>query len=193
MSMKVSEGSGNYPLHPAGLFDFICIWVVYLGLQRGIYGDKSSILLGFESPTVLMDDGRPSVITRRFGANLSSKGNFRAFLTPWRSRDFTPEELKEFDTSVLAGKPVKLLIQHTTSTEGKTYANIQASVRPDKGQSTQTHNPLVVFDADHPDAQAKALLPEWVQKLIDSAIPPTVKPTAAVPPAAPDFDDDLTF
>ena len=193
MSLNVSDSGGNYAPHPAGLFPFVCIWMVYLGVLRGIYGDKKSLLLGFESPDVLMDDGRPYVITRRIGANLSSKGNLRPLVASWRGRDFTPEELKSFDLSVLVGKPVKLLIQHSTSAEGKTYANIQAAVKPDKGQLTQTLNPLVVFDADQPDAQAKALLPEWVQKLIDSAIPPTVKPAAAATTAMPDFDDDLTF
>lgn len=194
MSMKVNEGgSSNYTVHAAGLFPVTCIWVVNLGMQPGNYGPKWQVMLGFESPTVLRDDGVPMILTRRFGATLSPKGHLRAFLRPLKRGDFTAEELRDFDLSVLAGKALKLLVQHTVNGD-KTYANIQAALPPDKGQSTQTHHPLVVFDADEPDLAVKALLPEWVRKLIDNAIKPE-KPAAAATTATPDFDedDDLLF
>ena len=192
MALNLSEGRSFTPV-PAGLHDAVCISVIDLGMQQSVYGVKPKILLQWELPGCLGDDGKPMTISRTFGATLHKQGGLRPLLAAWRGRDFTPDELKSFAIDGLLGKPVKLLIQHTTSTEGKTFANVQAAVKPDKGQLLQTLAPLVRFDMDNPDASAKALLPEWVVKLIDSAVPPAVKPTAVVPPTAPDFDDDLTF
>jgi hypothetical protein len=192
MALKLSEGS-NFTPAPAGLHDAVCISVVDLGLQQSQFGIKPKVLLQWELPNVLTDDGKPYTISRTFGATLHKQGGLRPLLAAWRGRDFTPEELKSFDIAGLLGKPVKLLIQHTTSAEGKTFANVQAAVKPDKGQLQQTLAPLTRFDMDAPDQAAKAVLPEWVRKLIDSAIPPTVKPAAAATTAMPDFDDDLTF
>ena len=147
MSLKLSEGS-NYTPAPAGLHDAVCIGVIDLGMQSGNFGVKPKILIQWELPNVLTDDGKPYTISRTFGANLHKQGSLRPILAAWRGRDFTPEELKLFDVSALLGKPVKLLIQHSTSAEGKTYANVQATVKPDAGQLTQTLAPRLHFDMD---------------------------------------------
>lgn len=191
MSLKLSEGS-NFTPAPAGLHDAICISVVDLGMQSGPYGVKPKILLQWELPNLLTDDGKPYTISRTFGANLHKQGSLRPILAAWRGRDFTPEELKQFDVVALLGKPVKLLIQHSTSAEGRTYANVQATVKPDPGQLTQTLAPKLHFDMDAPDEGVKAQLPEWIRKLIDGAIK-AEKPAPAASTAAPAFDDDLTF
>ena len=192
MALNLSEGRSFTPC-PAGLHDAVCISVVDLGMQQSVFGIKPKVLLQFELPNVLTDDGKPHTISRTFGATLHKQGGLRPLLAAWRGRDFTPEELKSIAIDGLLGKPVKLLIQHSTSTDGKTFANIQAAVKPDKGQLTQTLAPLVRFDMDAPDQNAKASLAEWVQKLIDAAVPPAEKPAAAATTAMPDFDDDLTF
>jgi hypothetical protein len=167
--------------------------VVDLGMQQSAFGIKPKVMLQFELPNSMTDDGKPHMISRTFGATLHKQGGLRPLLAAWRGRDFTPEELKSFAIDGLLGKPVKLLIQHSTSADGKTYANIQAAVKPDKGQLIQTLAPLVRFDMDAPDAEAKSKLAEWVQKLIDSAVPKAEKTADAAPTAQPDFDDDLTF
>lgn len=192
MALKLSEGS-NFTPAPAGLHDAVCISVIDLGLQQSQFGIKPKVLLQWELPNCLTDEGKPYTISRTFGATLHKQGGLRPLLAAWRGRDFTPDELKLFDITGLLGKPLKLLIQHTTSADGKTFANVQAAVKPDKGQLQQTLAPLVHFDMDAPNEAAKALLPEWVRKLIDAAIPPTVKPAPAATTAMPDFDDDLTF
>ena len=191
MSLNMSEGRSFTPC-PAGLHDGVCISVVDLGMQQSNFGIKPKVMLQWELPNVLTDDGKPHTISRTFGATLHKQGGLRPILAAWRGRDFTPEELKSFDIGGLLGKPVKLLIQHTVDGT-KTFANVSATVRPDKGQLTQTLAPLVRFDMDNPDLTAKSQLAGWVQKLIDAAVPKPENPTAAVPPAAADFDDDLTF
>lgn len=192
MALKLSEGS-NFTPAPAGLHNAICTMVVDLGLQSGPFGIKPKILLGWELPDCTQDDGKPYVISRQFGATLSKQGSLRPIVEAWRGKQFTAEEVKSFDMSALVGKPCKLLIQHVTGDDGRTHANIQAALKPEKGQPTTAVNDLVFFDQDSPDATAKAKLPQWIGKIIDQAIPPTVKPAAAAPTAQPDFDDDLTF
>lgn len=191
MALKISEG-GSYTPAPAGLHDAVCISVVDLGMQSGPYGVKQKLLLQWELPTVLTDDGKPHVISRTFGANLHRQGSLRPILASWRGRDFTPEELKQFDVVALLGKPVKLLIQHSTSPEGRVYANVSATIKPDAGQLVQTQTPKLHYDMDAPDDAVKCQFPEWIRKLIDSAVR-TEKPAPAASTAAPAFDDDLTF
>ena len=140
-----------------------------------------------------MDNGKPFFISRQYGATLHKQGNLRPLLVAWRGRDFAPDEVTDFDIGgKLLGKPLKLLIQHNTGADGRTHADITAAIKPDAGQPTTAQNVLVLFDMDDPNPVAKLLLPDWVQRLIDSAIPPQ-KPASVAATTAPAFDDDLTF
>ena len=191
MALMLNEGS-SYTPPPAGLHPALCIGVVDLGQQVSMYGTKSKLLLMFELPTCLMDDGRPFIISRRFTATLHRQGDLRPFLAAWRGKDLLAEEAKNFDMGVLLGKPCRLFIQHEER-EGKLYANIENVLKPEAGQPAQASNPLVRFDLDQPDLAVKGLLPEWVRKAIDQAVV-IAKPqpaTVATEPAG--FDDDLAF
>lgn len=191
MALKLSEGS-NFTPAPAGLHNAICTMVVDLGMQSTPFGIKPKILIGWELPDCSQDDGKPYVISRQFGATLSKQGNLRPIIEAWRGRGFTAEEAKSFDVGALVGKPCKLLIQHTNGDDGRTFANIQAAIKPEKGQPTTAVNDLVFYDMDSPDASAKAKLPQWIQKIIDAAVVVAkAEPVKSTP--VPDFDDDLTF
>ncbi len=194
MALKLSEGS-NYTPAPAGLHNAICVNVVDLGMQAGQFGVKPKILLAWELPDCLMDDGRPYVISRQFGATLSKQGNLRPIVDAWRGKSLTAEEARSFDMSKLLGRPCKLLIQHSTSDDGRTFANIQAALKPEAGQPTTAQNELVFYDQDAPDPIAKSKLPEWIRTVIDKAVvvqKPTPTNTAPESDKAA-FDDDLTF
>jgi hypothetical protein len=191
MSLQLSEG-GNYTPAPAGLHNAICTMVVDLGHQTTAFGIKAKVLIGWELPEALMDDGKPYVITRQFGATLSKQGALRPVIDAWRGRGLTAEEAKAFDLMKLVGRPCKLLIQHVNTDDGKTYANVQAAIKPEANQPTVAQNELIYFDLDAPDLTAKGRLPQWIQKLIDGAVE-VVKPEPVKPPPAQDFDDDITF
>lgn len=194
MSLKLSEGSTFTPA-PAGLHNAVCTAVVDLGMQATVHGIKHLVLLSWELPDCLMDDGRPFVLSRKFGALLSKRGNLRPIVDSWRGKPLTAEEAQGFDIDKLLGKPCKLLIVHVNSADGRTYANIQAVFKPEPGQPTTAQNPLVFYDMDAPDPVAKSKLPEWVQTLIDKAVVVrTPTPTNTAPESdKPAFDDDLTF
>ncbi len=194
MSLKLSEGSTFTPA-PTGLHNAICIHIVDLGTQASQFGNKAKILLAWELPDCLMDDGRPYVISRQFGATLNPQGNLRPIVDAWRGKPLTKAEAKSFDIDKLLGKPCKLLIQHTTGDNGRTYANIQAALKPEAGQPTTAQNELVFYDQGAPDPVAKSKLPEWIRTLIDKAVV-VEKPTpvnTAPESDKPAFDDDLTF
>lgn len=194
MSLKLSEGRAYSPA-PAGLHNAICINVIDLGMQAGQFGVKPKILLAWELPDCPMDDGRPYVISRQFGATLSKQGNLRPIVDAWRGKSLTAEEARSFDMSKLLGRPCKLLIQHSTSDDGRTFANIQAALKPEAGQPTTAQNELVFYDQDAPDPIAKSKLPEWIRTVIDKAVvvqKPTPTNTAPESDKAA-FDDDLTF
>ena len=191
MALKLSEGASFTPA-PAGLHNAICVMVVDLGLQTSQFGTKPKILLGWELPDVLQDDGRPAVVTRQFGATLSKQGSLRPVVDSWRGKPFTADEAGGFDMKVLLGKPCKVLIQHAETKDGRTFANIAAVIKPDPGQPTTAVSELIYFDQDAPDPSAKAKLPGWIVKLIEAAVV-IEKPAPAPATPAPDLDDDLTF
>jgi hypothetical protein len=191
MSLNLSEG-GNFTPAPAGLHSGICVMVVDLGHQSTPFGIKPKVLIGWELPEVLMDDGKPYVITRQFGATLSKQGALRPIIDAWRGRGLTAEEARSFDLSKLVGKPCKLLIQHVNTDDGKTYANVQAAIKPEVNQPTVAQSELLFYDHDQPNLVVKPKLPAWIQKLIDGAVE-VVKPEPVKPPPAQDFDDDITF
>ncbi|WP_349814402.1 phage replication initiation protein, NGO0469 family, partial [Neisseria gonorrhoeae] len=56
-------------------------------------------------PEMLMPDGRPYLISRRYTASLHSKSQLATDLKSWRGRDFTPEERDNFDLRNILGKP----------------------------------------------------------------------------------------
>lgn len=193
MALKVSE-TAIFTLASVGLHNAICDMVVDLGNQQTKFGVKQQTILGFELPDCLTDDGKPQTIREKLTMSLNPKSKLRPIVAGMRGRDFTAEEAKSFDLSVVICKACKLLIQHTQSDDGKTYAHISATAKPDKGQTTVLYNEPLVFDMDAPDEAVKAKLPEWIRKLIDAAVPASATQKPATTPVAPaDFDDDLTF
>ena len=193
MALKnISEGA-SFEIPDPGLINCVITIVADVGLQSGPFGIKQKVYVGLELLGPTMSDGRPFILTRPFTPTLNKAGNLLPFLESLRGRSFTPDEKKNFDLTKIAGKPGRVIVQHSTSESGKVYANIASMLPPEKGQPTMAKSPILVYDTEEPDPAVYALLPEWLQKQIDSRVIPAVKPTAAVPPAAPDFDDDLTF
>ena len=54
----------------------------------------------------------------------------RPFLRKWMGRELSPDEVKDFDTESLLGRPAHITVIHEHS-EGEIYANI-ALIQPDK-------------------------------------------------------------
>jgi len=73
------------------------------------------------------EDGKPFCVwSRPYTPSLNEKANLRKDLKKWMGRDLNAQELQEFDTETLLGKPAFLIVTHTEGNNGETYSNIDA-------------------------------------------------------------------
>ena len=213
MSFIISAtGGGNYPERKpleAGAYAAVCDMIVDLGVQPspgGQFAPKRTVMLRFQIPSERVEITKngetknlPAVISRTLGLSLNEKATLRQLLQSWRGRAFTPEELKAFDLSKVAGKPAFVNVTHSVKGE-KTYANLTSIMPLPKGMPAPTlEGEALVYSIDNPDPAVFDKLPEWVQdkisgRIIDAPKPVAAQPAKAKPAAAPavaeEFKDD---
>lgn len=155
---------------PAGTHLAVCYRFIDLGTQETEYqGQKKhqrKVLMGWELPDELMEDGKPFVIQQRYTWSMSDKAKLRADLESWRGRAFEEKDFGTFNIKNVLGKPCVLTIVHTVK-NGKTYANIAAVGKPMKGMnSPQPVNPIQYFSLEDFDATVYATLSQGLQAVV---------------------------
>lgn len=117
MGRYASENDGNFKPAPAGTHVARCIRLIDLGTQEQEYEGKVShqqkIMLVWELPEELMDDGKPFMVSKWYTNSLGEKATLRKDLAAWRARDFTPEELRKFDLQSVLNAPCLLTVKHS--------------------------------------------------------------------------------
>ena len=127
-------------------------------------------MLTFELPNVTYEkDGvaQARMISREFTASFGEKSNLRKMLESWRGRTFTPDEVKAFDISKLAGAPCMLSVIHSTKGD-KTFANINGIIQVPTGVTVPERvHPTIIYDiADLDKSEVFGQIPEWIQNKI---------------------------
>lgn len=141
--MKLSEKkSGDFTPHDEGTFAAVCVDVTPLVRQQSKFGDRDVFKLVFETDADERDGRRQAVWSRGFTPSLNEKANFRKFLRQWFGRDLTPQELTDFDTESLIGKPAQVVITHEHADNGEVYANIVACT-PCRGEGLKPSGKFV--------------------------------------------------
>lgn len=130
MAITVSDG-GSFTPHPEGQFRAVCVDVVELRGVQTSWGPKTMVRLVFQTEEKL-DNGKPALVSNRFGASLSEKSRLRPFIEAWRGKPFNADELKKFDLEVLIGANAVMQVTHVNKND-KVYDNISAIMRPMKG------------------------------------------------------------
>lgn len=128
MSFIVKDSKKDYTPAPEGLHQAVCIDVVDLGIQHTQYGDQVKIEVRWVLEEIDPKTKKQYMVLRRFTPSLHKKASLRAVLESWRGQKFTDEELKGFDIEKLLGANCQLQICHNISSDGDTYANVQAVV-----------------------------------------------------------------
>lgn len=126
MGMKVKEtGGGSYKPAPAGLHRAVCVSYVDIGTHesefQGETKRQSKVMLTWELPDETMTiegETKPMTVSKFYTKSLHEKSNLRHDLASWRTRDFTPEELKGFDLDNILGKPCQVNIVHEQKQAG---------------------------------------------------------------------------
>lgn len=135
MPIIIKETGGNFTPAPEGTFLSVCVDVVDLGLVKTTWNNNEKVVPKVRLVFALsehMDDGRPFLVAQQYTASLSEKANLRKALEAWRGRPFTADELKGFDVETVIGANAIVQVVHAQRGD-RTYANIQAIMKPMKG------------------------------------------------------------
>ena len=203
-------GGKDFKKVPPGCHFAICNMVVDLGVQettfKGQAKQQHKVYIRWEVPderVTYEKDGEqvegPCSIGSTYTLSLSEKAKLRQLLQDWRGKLFTKEELKGFDITSIAGKPCQVMVQHSTGSDGKTYANVTGVMGCSKEQRERAKNArseigVVIYSLDDQDADVFEQLPKWIKEKLANRVPPvTVKTAASTPEADDDFDDPIPF
>lgn len=172
-SKPVGSGKGNFERPENGSYPARCIQVVDLGTHEKKWEGKTfpneQLLIVFEI-SELMEDGRPFTVNWRGTNSLSEKANLYKFLTSWRNKSFTQEELEGFDYGRLLDATCLLSVVTEPSNNGKEYTDISAVMPLPKGmKAIDRVNPLVNFGIRDLGSEEYDKLWPWVQKIVDSS------------------------
>ena len=153
---------------PVGAHGARLYQAIDLGTQESsYYGPKRKLLVSFELPGNLMDSGEPFTISIWYTASLSKKSNLRQDLISWLGRDLTPEEIQNFDWSVVKDVPCLVSIVHHSRDDGSISANVQSiSPVPEGMEVAPLQGEQIIFDLVDPDDEVFDALSEGIKKMI---------------------------
>jgi hypothetical protein len=125
-----SGGSGgDFQPHPEGMHQMVCIDVIDKGLMDTQFGRKHKIAIRWQSEEV-GQKGHRLTVQKLYTLSLHEKSALHAALKSWRGRDFTTDELHEFDVETMIGVNALVNVIHAPNADGtKTWANV-ASIAP---------------------------------------------------------------
>ena len=167
------KGGGDFEQAPIGTHIARCIKLIDIGTQKGDYQGKVTfkrqVIVGWELPTTLMQDGdyagKPFIVSKFYTASLGEKANLRKDLINWRGRDFTPEELAGFDPKKILGAPCMISL----TLNDKKKSRVSGVISMPKGMDIPTAiNELVYFSLEENDFDRNVYesLSEGIKKMI---------------------------
>ena len=128
--MKIKSNSGNFQPCPEYTGSAVCVDVTPLKTVQTQFGPKEKFRFVFEIGEP-KEDGTPwCVWSAPFTPSYHENSALRPFLRKWMGRELSPDEVKDFDTENLLGRPAHITVIHEHS-DGEIYANI-ALIQPDK-------------------------------------------------------------
>lgn len=163
----ITESSGEgYTPTPEGQHVMVCARIVDLGTQPGspmFPTPKRKLMVGWELPEIMHEytdaDGKPRsaplLHVERFTVSFHEKATLRQRLESWRGTPFTKKDFAGppdgFHLRKLIGIPALVQIVHKHE-DGKTFANMNAIMKPPKVLFDQFKNKLdgqpIFFDLD---------------------------------------------
>lgn len=149
----------------------ICVGVVDIGKQPVTFGGKTSykdqllIVIEFPSEKIEIDgEVKPRQLSRVMTRTMGDRGTFRQMVSAWLAKNFSDDDLREFDTDELLLRPCMVTVKLS---ENGQYANIDNIVQYPDGLPVPTTSTVpYTFDMDNWSDEAFAKLPEWVQNKI---------------------------
>lgn len=172
MSLKLKRKKRiAVPPLDGGTYMGICIGTIDVGEQYNQhykkYEDKLILLFEITGETVDVDgESKPRWLSNEYTASLGEKAKLRQHLVSWRSRDFTDEELENFDIESMLGQPCMLTVI-VKETDSGAYNNITNITAVPKGvPAPTTEQELLAYDIDDRNEDVFEKLPEWIRNKI---------------------------
>jgi hypothetical protein len=149
-----------------------CIRLIDIGTQHGEYQGKATarkqVIIVWELPNELMEDGKPYVASKFYTASLGEKANLRKDLEAWRGRAFSDEDLAGFDLRNILGKPCMLSVVAKDGSDTKT--KVGGVMAAPKGTTLPVAtNDVFAFDVDEWDQELFDKLSDGIKKLIQAS------------------------
>lgn len=164
----VSKNSGEgFKLVPEATHLARCYLMVDVGYQTTRNGKKLQVVLGFEIPGEMLDNGKPMIIYSTYTNSMNEGSHLRAAIESWRGSKLSDAEARAFDLRKVLGHPCMLSVVHN-KVGAKTYANIAAITGLPKGLPVAPQvNESICFDLDTDGDTSQ--LPQWLQKKVAGA------------------------
>lgn len=160
-SVEIPEGT------QVGLF----AGLIHLGTQRNEYEGKVSykdqVLLRFELPDIILEDGRPITITKRETNSGGAKSNMLKLVKALKG---TKDLEDGVDYEELVGQPVMLEIAHTSKGNAKIDGYMPVPEFLKKTVKPLMTEPVLLFDVENISDKELEAMPDWLQKLINERV-----------------------
>lgn len=168
--MKIKERAKpkTPPVEP-GVYMAVCVGVIDLGEQYSEkfknYQNKVKFVWELSGETIEIDgETKPRQLSKEFTISASAKGNLRAFLSSWNSKQYGDEEFCELELFDQIGKACQLQVVLNETGE---YSNVANLMPLPKGLTLPP--PLserIVWDMEKWDDAVFEKLPEWTKEQI---------------------------
>lgn len=164
------ENQSTYTPIEAGTYPARCYRFIDLGTQKIDYqGDEKfqhKVLISWELPTELRDDGQPQTISKRYTWSMSDKASLRKHLEAWRGKPFVPADFGEggFNVRKILGTACILSITQDTR-DSKTYSGVSSVSSPMKGLEVAPLVNDMVFFALTEDGYSKQVFESLSEKV----------------------------
>jgi hypothetical protein len=178
MRLPHPNTAGDFQPLAAGTHTAICYRVIDLGTQASTYQGKTTqkhkVMLSWETPDELMEDGRPFTVSKRYTWTMHAKGILRKDLESWRGAPFQDSDFGPtgFDIKNLLGKPCTVVVSHSPGDGDKVYTNVDGVGPKMKNVPTpRQHNGNVFLSLDplEFDEATFQLLPDRIRDIISKS------------------------
>lgn len=169
--MKVRDTGGNFENAPTGTHIARCIGLTGIGTHETEFNGqtrmRNQIMITWELPHELKQDGQPFIISQWYTRSLSEKANLRQDLINWRGRDFTAAELQEFELKNILDKGCQVVVSEKEN--GKVKVTGVAGL-PKGTELPERHNDLKYFDIEEFDEEEFSALSDKIKEMVMKSV-----------------------
>lgn len=163
-------GGMNFPPMDAGTFHAVCSGVIDIGTHTETWDGKelvkNQLILLFDFPTETIEingEEKPRCLSLKLTKSTNEQAKLRQHLISWRGRDFTDDELKDFELRRILGVPAMITVVQKTNQRGKTYSQIKTVGKAMKGFECPKDCRKLYFDMDNKETYSEIEnLPDWI-------------------------------